>query len=232
MKNLSLETVLAWCVLFATVTPVSAAKEREDAGLLLDCGFEKPAVKKDTGDMIPSDFTVGFAVGDQSPSRYGLTRAKSHMGKQSLFLDLGYDRQATGYGVSGIIREFPVNGLAIGQRFLLEAWMASDAVHPVLGGAATIRIEFYGPSASTLIYRTDDDSRHERDTLDAGNSATEFVRFFVDCEITTDIIPDPSAVRVVKVVVGGNTEQNSGSGRVFVDDVVLKEVTAGPAPGQ
>lgn len=171
---------MAWCAIAAMVMSAPAAKDKTDAGILFDSDFEKPAVKKDVGDIIPADFTVGFAVGDQSPSRYGLTRAKSHMGKQSLFLDLGYDRQATGYGVSGIIRELPVNGLAIGQRFLLEAWMAADAVHPVRGGSATIRIEFYGPSASRLIYRTDDDTRHERDTMDAGNAATEFVRFYVD----------------------------------------------------
>ena len=218
------------CAVTLAIPHAHAAKEKgEPGGLFMDCGFEKPTVKKDTGDMIPTEFTVGFAVGDQSPARYGLTRVKSHSGKQSLYLDLGYDRQATGFGVSGIIREFPVNGLAIGQRFLLEAWMASDATHPVRGGSATIRLEFYGPGSSTLIYRTDDDSRHERDTIDTGNAAVEFNRFYVDCAINTDIIPDPSAVRVVKIVIGGNTEQNSGSGRVLVDDVVFKEEVAGAA---
>ena len=230
MSTKSIKVILVGSLMALVTESALAAKDNTGSDLAFDCSFEKPAVKKTTGDIIPSDFTVGFAVGDQSPARYGLTRAKCHTGKQSLFLDLGYDRQATGYGVSGIIREFPVNGLAIGQQFLLEAWMAADATHPVLGGAATIRIEFYGPSASTLIYRTDDDTRHERDTMDAGNAATEFVRFYVDCKVATDIIPDPSAVRVVKLVIGGNTDQNSGSGRVFVDDVVFKEVTAAPAP--
>jgi hypothetical protein len=183
--------------------------------------FEKPVVKQESYAMLPIEFSIAFYVGDQDQRHYGLTRAHSHLGRQSLFIDLGNNNGPAGFGATGVIKEFPIEKLLEGTRFAVEGWMCSDPDHPLKGGRVDLRLEFYGPTSQTLIYKTEDDASLQHARIDSGNATTTFNRYFFEYVVGPDTIPNPAVVRLVKLVVGGNTDGNSGKGRVLVDNVSL-----------
>jgi hypothetical protein len=222
--------VLSFHLLF-TAAGIAADKDarKGGGGWEFTSGFEKPVVRKESYGMLPVEFSVAYYVGDQDQRYYGLTRNRSHLGRQCMYLDLGNNGGPAGFGATGVIKEFPLEKLVAGTRFEVEAWFASDPDHPMSGGTVNVRLEFFGPTAATQIYNTADDESHAHATLRSVDARPEFDRFFLDYVVAESTIPDPSIVRLVKLVVGGDSDGNSGKGRALVDDVRL--VVTPPAAG-
>jgi len=221
--KLSIGLILS-VVIGLQVSDVYAGKKKSSKGISYSSGFEIPKTRKETPSLFPLDFTLAFTAGNTDHAFYGLTRKNKRSGKQSLFLNLRSNDGFSDYGACGVIKEIPVNGLEVGQHFLLEAWMAADAGDPIENGSVTIRLEFYGPSMRTLIYRTDEDPDHDFETIDEDNASIQFKRYYVDYTVNEDTMPDPSKVVLLKVVVGSYNAGNTGFGRVLVDDVSLQEL--------